>query len=164
MLLNAPMGAHRPEETMKKRNLLITLAVVATLAAVPILYADMHHGQADGHGGCGFGFLGHLQHLKSELNLSDDQSTQLQSVVKGVREQNAPYREEIKKNLHEVASLLLANPGDTAGAQAILDRSDAAERQLKTNMLQGASKALSLLTPDQRTKLSEHIARRMSRG
>ena len=39
-----------------------------------------------------------------------------------------------------------------------------AERQLKSNILQGVSKALGVLRPDQRTKLSEIVARRMNRG
>ena len=148
-----------------KRNLLIVLSMVAVIAAVPFLYADMHHGQGlHGENGCGFGFMGHLQHLKGALDLSDDQSSQIQTIATQVREQNAPLREEMKKNLHEAGKLLIANPSDVTGAQEILDRNSSAERQLKSNILQGVSKALGVLRPDQRTKLSEIVARRMNRG
>jgi len=62
--------------------------------------------------------------------------------------------------LHGVATTLLANPSDITTAQALLDQQAEAERNLKANTLAAASKALGVLTPDQRSKLADMIAKR----
>ena len=151
---------------MKKRLLLITL-IVAAVAAVPILYAagPGTHGHRGGRGhgishgmGHGLAFLGHLQHARSELDLSDAQMDQLKAIVKETREQNGQYREQVHGTLKSIATTLLTNPNDIAGAQAVLDRQAATEKALKTNLLVAASKALNVLTPEQRTKLALHLA------
>lgn len=145
---------------MKKRLILITLIVTAVAVAV---YAGpgKHRGfggHGMGHGLHGMAFLGHLQHARSELGLSDGQVDQLKAIVKETREQNAPYRDQVHGTLKSVATTLLTNPNDVAGAQAILDQQAAAERALKSNLLGAASKALNVLTPEQRTKLALHLA------
>jgi periplasmic protein CpxP/Spy len=151
---------------MKKRLLIITLTLAA-LAAVPILYAAGHahrgmRGHAFGHAH-GLAFLGHLAHVKEELDLSDAQVDQLKAIAKATHEQNEDFRETLHGTFKDVATTLLTNPNDVAGAQAVLDRQAAAERQLKTNLLQAASKALNVLTPEQRTKLALHLADRSRR-
>lgn len=147
---------------MKKRLILITL-IVAVVAAVPFLYAAGpargFRGHGMGHGfGHGMAFLGHLEHVKSELDLSDTQVDQLKAIVKETREQNGQYREQMHGTFKSIATTLLTNPNDVAGAQAVLDSQAAAEKQLKTNLLVAASKALNVLTPEQRTKLALHLA------
>jgi len=163
-----------------KRRLTIAAVAVATLVAlaVPILYAQhgVHaghagrrmHGGGMGHGGpAGFHMLGMLEHLKDELDLTDQQSADIKAIVTEVHAQNAANREQLHGKLKAVAQTLLANPSDVAGAQALLDQQDSAEHELKANMLKGASKALSVLTAEQRTKLgtilAEHLDRMESR-
>ncbi len=145
---------------MKKRLILITL-ILAAVAAVPFVYAGPGgHGfrGMHGRGGHGLGFLGHLEHAKSELDLTDAQVGQLKDIVKATREQNGQYREQIHGTLKQVATVLLTNPNDVAGAQAVLDQQAAAEKALKSNLLVAASKALNVLTPEQRTKVALHLA------
>ena len=145
---------------MKKRLILITL-ILAAVAAVPFVYAGPGgHGfrGMHGRGGHGLGFLGHLDHIKSELDLTDAQVTQLKDIVRATREQNGQYREQIHGTLKQVATVLLTNPNDVAGAQAVLDQQAAAEKALKSNLLVAASKALNVLTPEQRTKVALHLA------
>ena len=48
--------------------------------------------------------------------------------------------------------------GHLAHAKSELDLSDAQMDQLKSNLLVAASKALNVLTPEQRTKLALHLA------
>ena len=62
-----------------------------------------------------------------------------------------------------IAQVLLANPNDVAGAQALLDKQLDAERQMKHNALVAASKALNVLTPDQRAKASAFLQQRMAK-
>ena len=148
---------------MRKRLILITV-IVAAVAAVAFLYAGPGHGRGHGRGHergqgmHGMAFLGHLAHAKSELDLSDAQMDQLKAIVKETREQNAQYRDQVHGTLKSVATTLLTNPNDVAGAQAILDQQASAEKALKSNLLVAASKALNVLTPEQRTKLALHLA------
>lgn len=151
---------------MKKRLILITL-ILAAVAAVPFVYAGPGgHGMRGMHGrggGHGLAFLAHLEHVKGELDLSDAQVGQLKEIAKATHEQNGQYREQIHGTLKQVATVLLTNPNDVAGAQVVLDQQAAAERQLKSNLLAAASKALNVLTPEQRTKLALHLAQRGNR-
>ncbi len=149
---------------MKKTTLTFAgiLALVALVAA-PILYAGpgrMHaHGMA---GGMGMGPLAHLQKAQQELGLSDQQVTEIKTIFADLRTQNAQYREQLHGGLQGVISTLIKNPNDVAGAQAIIDQQAQAERAVKTNILTAASKALSVLTPEQRTKLGDLIAQRQA--
>jgi hypothetical protein len=54
------------------------------------------------------------------------------------------------------------NPNDIAGAQAVLDRQSAAERAMKSSLLNATAKAIGILNAEQRTKLAMHIAERAS--
>jgi len=150
---------------MSKRNLTIAAIVaVVALAAVPIVNAQqgrmMRHRAGDaGH----FMFLGHLQHLRSALDLSDSQTAQITAIVKDLRDQNAQYRQQVRGGMKAVAQALINNPNDVAGAQALLDQQAAVEKTMKSNALVAASKALNVLTPEQRTKLGDLVERHEAR-
>lgn len=145
---------------MSKRKLLISIAVVAilALAAVPFVYAQgFRRHRMDGGG---LMFLPGLGRAQAALNLSDAQVDELKTIAKSVREQNAPLRQQLRGGFQQIAQTLLANPNDTAAAQALIDQQAAAERTMKMNMLAGVSKALNVLTPDQRAKAAQIIAAR----
>jgi len=156
---------------MKNRSLIFgTAALLLVLAAVPFAYAQHRrpHGMAM-HGGPGgpgdFGavmMLGHLEHAREALGLSDQQVTDIKAIFKSVHEQNAAYRDQLHGNMKSIVETLLANPNDLAAAQALLDKQEAAEHTMKANALAAASKALNVLTPEQRTKLAQHIQERAS--
>ena len=170
---------------MNKRNTLIAVIVAAVaLAAAPFLIAGPGHGAGKGihggpgmamhgggmgmHGGEGFAILGHLRHAKEELGLTDQQTEQIKTIFTELHEQNATYREQMHGGLRGAAEILLANPSDIAGAQALLDQQAAVERTMKSNMLNATAKAFGVLTADQRAKLrtmmAEHSERRERRG
>lgn len=153
---------------MKKRLTFVALALML-VAAMP-LFVDAapgpHGGKGmRGHGGGGgmFNFLHRLDRLKAELDLTEEQTTQIRAIIRDTHEQNRAFREQMHGTMMEVAKTLLANPNDLAGAQAIVDRQAEAERALKANLLQAASKALNVLTPEQRTKLATHLAEHAGR-
>ena len=148
---------------MTKRNLtIIAIIAIVALAAVPLAYAQVaRHGRAAGFGG-GFAFFGHLRHLKSALDLSDQQVGQIKTIAKDLHQQNAQYRDQLHGGLHAVAQALINNPNDVAGAQKLLDQQTAAENAMKANALVAASKALNVLTPDQRAKLGTILSERMA--
>ncbi|MDQ6800937.1 MAG: periplasmic heavy metal sensor [Acidobacteriota bacterium] len=153
---------------MKKRVLLTTGAItLVALIAVPLAFAQrmhsMHEMQAGGDMP-GAMMLGHLAHAKAELGLSDQQSADIKAVFQNLHEQNKTYRQSMHSTMAQVAQLLINNPNDVASAQALLDQQLESERVMRTNALNAAAKALNMLTPDQRTKLStmvkEHLDRR----
>jgi protein CpxP len=161
---------------MKKRSIAIIIAIAA-LAVAPLVMAAPGRMGRHGFGGpgpgghgfaAGFGFLGHLRHAQEELDLSDQQVDQLKAIFTELHEQNAAYRDQMHDGLKAIADTLIANPNDVAAAQALLDAQFATERTMKTNMLNATSKALNVLTSEQRAKLStlieEHAQRRGRRG
>jgi len=143
---------------MTKRTLIaIGIVALIAVATVPFVYAQagrMHGACGFGHGG-GFPMLAHLGHLKSELALSDQQVDQIKSIAQDFHQQNAQYHAQLHGGLKAAAQALIKNPNDIAGAQALLDQQTAAENAMKSNALAAASKALNVLTADQRTKLGQ---------
>lgn len=143
---------------MKTRTTLFAIAgVLILLVAVPLAFAQRTHG--------GFGpmmMLGHLEHAKQALGLSDQQVSDLKAIFQQTRDQNATYRQQRRDGMQQIIQTLLKNPNDLAAAQALLDQQTAAERAMKSNLLTAASKALNVLTADQRSKLSDLIQQHMA--
>lgn len=151
---------------MNKKYLTIAAVIAAlVLIAAPFALAQRMHGGPHGMGGGEMGvmFLGHLQHAKQALGLSDQQVSDIETIFKDLRTQNQPYRESLHGNMQQIATILINNPNDTAAAQALLDKQADAEKQMKTNALTAASKALNVLTADQRAKLQTLVNERHSR-
>jgi Spy/CpxP family protein refolding chaperone len=140
------------------------IAILAVVVAVPFLYAQPAHPHG-GPGGGGFGFLfGRLDKIKQALNLTDDQVAQLQAIATDLKAQNDPYHEQLRAGVQQITTTLLNNPNDVAAAQALLNQQTAAETAMKTNMLTAASKALNVLTADQRAKVAQFLANRAARN
>jgi Spy/CpxP family protein refolding chaperone len=153
---------------MKKRIAIVgSILVVAALAAVPFVYAEPgFRGHMRGHaGGAGLGFFGgrHLDRLAEKLNLSEQQVDQIKAIYAALHDQNAEYRQSMRGGMMDVTETLLKNPNDVAAAQAIIDQQAAAEKAMKTNLLQATAKALNVLTPDQRAELSKMVEERAAR-
>ena len=148
-----------------KTRLAIAAAVLAltALVAVPILHAGPggHRGPG-GHGG--FGMIGaHLRHLAEDLDLTDAQKEQIHAIFADLHKQNEQYHDSMHDGLKSVAETLLKNPNDLTAAQAIIDQQAAAENAMKRNMLTATSKALNVLTAEQRAELAEKMAEHAGR-
>lgn len=144
---------------MKKRTTLIgALLVAVTVLAVPFLYANAGE-HLHRHGRGSFGAMEHLGKMSVALNLTEQQTEEIRAIFKEARKQNAPYRSQLREGYREVAGALLRNPNDLTAAQSVIDRQLDAERTMKTNMLQAASRAISVLNAQQRIQLGEIMAR-----
>ena len=147
---------------MKKRVFIITGVVALTaLLAVPFAFAQHMRGMR----GQAFGgpmFFGHLRHAQQVLGLTDQQVSSIKAIAADARQQNQQYRQSQRATMQQIAQILLNNPNDVASAQALIDQQAAAERTMKTNMLNAMSKALNVLTPDQRAKAASILQQRMS--
>ena len=153
---------------MKKRTLIFTAtAILIVVLAVPFAVAQHMRGAGHGRGCMGGGdsmmMFGHMRGAKAALGLSDQQADDVKKIFTDLRAQNAPYRQSLRAGRQAIAQALLANPNDVAAAQALLDKQTEAERQMKTNALVAASKALNVLTPDQRVKASNFLQQRMAK-
>ena len=149
---------------MKNRSIIFGAAALLVVGlAVPFAFAQ--HARARGmamHGGRGGDFagtmmLGHLARAQEQLGLSDQQVVDIKAIFKGLHDQNAAYRDQLHGNMKSIADALIADPNNVAAAQAILAQQEAAEHTMKVNALNAAAKALNVLTPDQRTKLAQHL-------
>jgi Spy/CpxP family protein refolding chaperone len=146
---------------MNRKHLTIA-AVIAMLVivAAPFALAQRMHGETHGGPGGDLGgvmFLGHLQRAKHALGLSDQQVTDIENIFRDLKTQNQTYRDALHGAMGDIATTLINNPNDVAAAQALLDKQEATEHQMKVNALQAASKALNVLTPDQRSKLGDFV-------
>ena len=148
---------------MKKHTIAIATAVaLMALVAVPIALAQhARHMRGEGFGG-GM-FFGHLGHVKSQLGLSDQQTSDIKAIFQQLKQQNQPYRDSMRSTMQQVAQILINNPNDVAAAQSLINQQADAERAMKLNALNAASKALNVLTPDQRGKLSAMMQEHMGR-
>jgi Spy/CpxP family protein refolding chaperone len=155
---------------MKKRSIIFGAAALLVVGlAVPFAFAQhMHARGMMMHGGprgdfAGTMMLGHLARAQQQLGLSDQQVADIKAIFKDLHTQNAAYREQLHGNFKSIAEALIANPNDIGAAQALLAQQEAAEHTMKLNALNAAAKALNVLTPDQRSKLAEHLEKRASR-
>jgi Spy/CpxP family protein refolding chaperone len=153
---------------MKKPILIFSAAaILIVLIAVPFAVAQHVRGAGHRHGCMGGGgdmmMFGHLQHAKAALGISDQQAADIKKIFTDLRAQNEPYRTSLRGGRQAIAQVLLANPNDVAAAQALIDKQTEAERQLKTNALNAFSKALNVLTPDQRAKATAFLQERMAK-
>lgn len=147
----------------KKRILAFVAAAAITVTAVPLAFAGRGE-RMHGRGGDHAAIFGILQHVKSELEITDAQQAQLQAIAKGVREQNQQYRQSMRGEMKDVAQLLIENPDDIARAEALLDAQEANRRELRANVLRGVSQALNVLTPEQRAELATLLERHGKRA
>ncbi|HEX9983114.1 MAG TPA: periplasmic heavy metal sensor [Thermoanaerobaculia bacterium] len=154
---------------MKKRTLAVVIAALTiTALAATFVYAGPHGFRGRHRGGGMFDPISHVMAVREQLDLSDAQVDQIKTVFRDLREENAPHRQQVKGTIHQAAAVLLANPNDVAGAQAIVDRQAAAEKALKTNTINAVARALNVLTPQQRVKLAalaqKHMEQRRGHG
>ena len=145
---------------MKTRTLLFSAAaVLLVVLVVPFAFAQRGRGMHE-HGD--MMMFGHLQKAKDALGLSDQQMTDIKAIFQQLHDQNAQYRQQVHGGMQQIMQTLVKNPNDLAAAQALIDQQTEAERAMKSNMLNAASKALNVLTTDQRAKLSDLIQQHMA--
>lgn len=143
---------------MKRTWIVIgTVTLVAAMAAAPLAWGNQ---QAKAREMSPLMALEKLRQLRGELNLSDVQLAELRKIGRETREANSAYRGSLRDNFAEAGLVLLANPHDLAGAEAILDRNEQAKKELRANVLDGVSDAIKVLTPEQREKLKMVIEKR----
>lgn len=146
---------------MNRRTLTAILVAGALALAVPFVYAQ--RAPMGPRGGPAPGPFAHLEGLREELGLSDQQVEQIRTIFRTLRDQNEQSRDQLRDLAGDSFNVLLQNPNDIAAAQAIADQQAALENTMKKNALNATAAALKVLTADQRADLAELMKERRER-
>lgn len=123
-----------------------------------------HHG---GGPGLGFGGFGPLRGLMADLDLTDDQKTQLRAIAKRGFEGSAAERAQLDALRKELEASVTANGFNEAEVRAIVARGTPVLTELLVDMVRGASEMRAVLTPEQQRQFdarrAEFEARRAER-
>lgn len=124
-----------------------------------------HHGGGMGFGP-GFG-LGPMRGLMADLDLTEDQKTQLRTIVKRGFEGSAGERAQLDALRKELEASVAANGFNEAEVRAIVARGSPVLTELMVDMVRGASEMRAVLTPEQQKlfdqRRAEFEARRAER-
>jgi Spy/CpxP family protein refolding chaperone len=97
------------------------------------------------------------------LNLSDAQQTQIKSIMHSVKPAMEPLFQQEMQNHKAMMQLIMSNSFDEAKAQTLAQQSASIHEQIELAHAKAAQQAYQLLTPDQKTKLSEFMAKQEQR-
>jgi len=121
-------------------------------------HAAMHHGM-HGHMMGGFEF-GRILH---QLNLSEDQKAQLKQIHENEKSTMKPLMQQEFQSHHQMMQLIASDKFDTKQAQILASQEAQVHMQIEVEHAKMAAQAYQLLTPDQKTKVTEMIANHQQR-
>lgn len=141
----------------------ITLATLAGGAAAAVgwsAFARGGHGHAHGHFGSSGNIEKMVKHLAVEIDATPEQQEKLTAIAKQAARDLEPLRGQAMETRKQAMELLSQPSVDRAALEKLrvskLQHADAASRRVT----QALGDAAEVLTPEQRKKLAEHIARR----
>jgi protein CpxP len=138
----------------------ITTAVALALGASLAFAGGPGEGKRGRHGKGMHGEAG-IARLAEELNLTDEQKAQLQEQRKNFRESNQARFETHRDTMRQYSEAKKA--GDTARAEALKATLEVQKGELQQLRQAQHEAMLSILTPEQRTKLEAMKAEREGR-
>ncbi|HEX2011814.1 MAG TPA: Spy/CpxP family protein refolding chaperone [Roseateles sp.] len=132
----------------------LSLGAVAAQAQPPMGHGMPHHGGPGGH---------HAEHMLDLVDASDAQRAQIKQIMKSAADELKPQRESLRQ-LHQQGRKLLAAPSiDAAAVEAVRQQAQALHEQVSKRMSQALIASANVLTPEQRVKLAERMAKREAR-
>jgi len=114
------------------------------------------------HGG---GFFGEhmLDFFSDVLNLSDAQQAQIKQILESNRPTVEPLFQQEMQNKKAMKQLIMSGNFDEAKAEALAKQSATVHAQIEVAHARALAQAYQVLTAEQKTKLSEFMARREQR-
>ena len=141
---------------------LLTLSALAAVLSLGALSAQAkvggHHG---GHGMMGGGHR--VEHMLEQVDASDAQRSEVKQIMRSAAADLKPQREALRKLHAQGQSLLTAPSIDAAAVEAQRQQAQALHDQISKRMSQALVAAANVLTPEQRGKLAERMAKRQAR-
>ena len=141
----------------------ITLATLAGGAAALTgwsAFARGRHGHAHGHFGSPESIEKMVKHLAVEVDATPEQQEKLAAIAKQAAQDLEPLRGQAMEARKQAMELLSQPKVDRAALEQLrvakLQHADAASKRIT----QALGDAAEVLTPEQRRKLAEHMARR----
>ena len=135
---------------MDKKILIIIAAVILAGGAV---FAFAQRGRGEGPKGFGVGHRGMGMAMR-ELNLTDDQKTQVKAIFDSSRETVKPAVDELKANREKLMQLS-GQSFDEAQVSEIAKRQGELMSQLIVERERAKSKVFAILTDEQKAKAKE---------
>lgn len=134
--------------------------MIATVAAVLIaLLAGTAMAQGPHrHGG---GMLGPM--MMDMLDLTDAQRAQIKQIHESAKSTMKPLWQQEHQSHEAMMALITSGNFDQAKAQAIANQEAQVHAQLEVQHAQLAAQAFQVLTPEQKTKFNEFMAKRQQR-
>jgi periplasmic protein CpxP/Spy len=97
------------------------------------------------------------------LNLSDAQQAQIKQIMHSTHPAMEPLFQQEMQNHKAMMQLIMSNSFDEAKAQTLAQQSASIHEQIEVAHAKAAAQAYQVLTPAQKTQLSEFLAKREAR-
>jgi periplasmic protein CpxP/Spy len=101
--------------------------------------------------------------FSKQLGLTDEQHTQIKQIFNNAKPALLPLMRQERQAHQSMMQLITSGNFDQAKAQAIVAQETQVHAQIEMQHAQLASQAYQVLTPEQKTKLSEFMAQREQR-
>jgi len=137
--------------------IIVTLAMALGSAALAQDAPDMPAGHMHRHGMWGEMLPFHA------VNLTDAQRTQIKQLHENAKPAMKPIFEQLRQNHEAMIQLVTSGNFDQAKAQALAAQSSQLMSQLEVQRASITAQAYQLLTPEQKTQMSQALARRQQR-
>lgn len=98
-----------------------------------------------------------LKRLVQTLALTDDQKQQAKTIFETARSQAQPLAQQLQADRQALATAIQA--GDTAAIQSLSAKMGTLRGQVLAIRSQGMAQFFALLTPDQKTKAEDFLAK-----
>jgi protein CpxP len=149
-----------------KTALIVCLSVVALALFAGIAIAEqgdegpMHHGMMMHHGGMGGHGFGLPLH---QLNLTDDQKTQIHQIMKSEHATMKPLMQQEFESHQQMMQLVTSGNFDQAKAAAIATQESQTRVQLEVEHAKIASQIYALLDTSQKAKVADIMSKHQQR-
>lgn len=138
------------------RNTIVVAALaIALLAGTAIAQGPRHHGDD---------MFGHMLGMMADvLDLTDAQQAQIKQIYENAKPTMKPLWQQEHQSHRAMMELITSGNFDQAKAQAIANQEAQIHAQLEVQHAQLAAQAYQVLTPEQKTKFNEFLAKRHQR-
>lgn len=139
------------------RKLFVVFALVAIVSSLSVIFAQTKKGagQKDGMPPPPMQRGGFNPRMFEELNLSDEQKTQIKTLMDNARTASEQYHEKIRSSHDQMKSIIEASAFNEEQARQILNAKAQAETEIEIIHLRTESAIYKLLTVEQKTQLEQ---------
>jgi len=143
---------------VKSLSVVVVFFMAAVAGAQTAPPSHRMHGMGDGMFDRGM-----FPFFSKYLDLTEDQHAQIKQIFSNAKPALQPLMQQERQSRHAMMQLVTSGNFDQVRAQAIATQASQIHAQIEVQFAQLASQAYQILTPDQKTKLSDFMAKREQR-